>query len=319
MPSLKSRLIIGAVRNRHLLQGSLRPERITADTDLAALRRQFEEGAKKMGEVPSDVRLGPVRIGSMRAEWIVPDGAPRDQAVLYTHGGGYISGNCDDHRMHVAKLAKAAGTGMLLFDYRLAPEHPAPAAVEDTLEAYRWLLAEGFDASRLAIAGESAGGGLCLAALVAIRDQGLPLPSAAVASSPWLDLSCDADSYCRNARRDISLLGSWETWNRFYVGNGNVRDPWISPVHANLRSLPPILIQVGSDEIMLDDCVRFDSLARDAGVDISLRVWPGMVHCFAFFAPLFPEAVAGMEELGAFIATRLRTASLNAASGGDQR
>ena len=309
MRSLKSRLIIGAVRNRHLLQGSLRPERITAATDLHALRKQFEDGARRMGSVPPDVRVTPVQAGALRAEWIVPDEAPRDRAVLYTHGGGYISGNCDDHRMHVAKLAKAAGVAMLLFDYRLAPEHPAPAAVEDTLEAYRWLLAEGFEARNLVVAGESAGGGLCIAALVAIRDRGLPRPAAGVASSPWLDLSCEADSYRRNARRDISLLGSWETWNRFYVGNGNVRDPWISPVYADLRGLPPMLIQVGTNEIMLDDCVRFESLARGAGTEVSLRVWPGMVHCFAFFAPLFPEAVAGMEELGAFIATRLEAPS----------
>jgi acetyl esterase/lipase len=120
-------------------------------------------------------------------------------------------------------------------------------------------------------------------------------------SSPWLDLTCTADSYSRNARKDISILGSWEVWNHYYVGGGDPRHPWISPIHADLRGLPPILIQVGTHEIMLDDAVRFGERARLAGVDATVRVWDGMVHCFAFFAPAFPEATAGMRELAAFL------------------
>jgi epsilon-lactone hydrolase len=252
----------------------------------------------------------PERIGEMYAEWIQPAGTPRDKVVLYTHGGGYVTGSCADHRMHVGKLVQASGTPALLFEYRLAPEHPAPAAVNDTLTAYRWLLASGVAPSNIVVAGESAGGGLCLAALVAIRDTGLPMPRAAVASSPWLDLTCTADSYRRNARKDISLHGSWDVWSGHYVGPGDRRHPWISPIYADLRGLPPMLIQVGTNEIMLDDCRRFADLARAAGADISLRVWDGMVHCFAFFAPLFTEAMAGMQELGSFISGSLSKAGV---------
>jgi epsilon-lactone hydrolase len=305
MRSLRGRVITFAVRHRHLMKGCLRPDVITEQTDTKQLRAQFEQAARKMGGVPPGIDVTPERIGEMYAEWIRPVGTPMDRAVLYTHGGGYVTGNCADHRMHVAKLVQSCGVGALLFDYRLAPEHPAPAAVEDTMVAYRWLLSRGVPAGNILIAGESAGGGLCLASLVAIRDHGLPLPCAGVACSPWLDLTCAADSYRRNARRDISLLGSWDVWSRYYVGTGNPRHPWISPVYADLRGLPPIMIQVGTCEIMLDDAKAFAALARKAGVDVTLRVWDGMVHCFAFFSPMFPEATAGMNELGAFIRTRL--------------
>lgn len=305
MRSLRSRALIFAVRNRHLLKGRLRPEVITEETDTNRLREEFEEGARRMGSVPRGIEVVPVRIGEMHAEWIRPAGASLARVVLYTHGGGYVSGNCADHRMHVAKLVESCGVAALLFDYRLAPEHRAPAAVEDTLAAYRWVLSEGVRPTSVVIAGESAGGGLCLASLVAIRDRGLPLPCAAVASSPWLDLACSADSFRRNARKDISILGSWEVWSKYYAGDADLRDPWISPIHADLRGLPPIMIQIGTCEIMLDDAVRFAELARAAGVEVTLRVWQGMVHCFAFFSPMFPEATAGMNELGAFIRATL--------------
>jgi epsilon-lactone hydrolase len=305
MQSLRSRMLIFAVRNRHLLKGRLRPEVITEETDTGQLREQFEQGARRMGSVPPGIEVTPVHIGEMYAEWIRPGGASHQNAVLYTHGGGYVSGNCADHRMHVAKLVQASGAAALLFDYRLAPEHPAPAAVEDTLAAYRWMLSEGISPMNIVIAGESAGGGLCLASLVAMRDRKLPMPCAAVASSPWLDLTCSADSYRRNARKDISLLGSWDVWSRYYVGSADAREPWISPIYGDLTGLPPVLIQVGTDEIMLDDAVRFTGRARDAGVDATLRIWKGMVHCFAFFSPMFPEATAGMNELGDFIRARL--------------
>jgi acetyl esterase/lipase len=305
MQSLKSRAIIFAVRNRHFFQGRLRPEVITAETDTIRLREQFEQGARRMGGVPPGIEVVPQRIDGMYAEWIQPAGASREAAILYTHGGGYVSGNCADHRMHVAKLVAAAGVPALLFDYRLAPEHPAPAAVEDTLAAYRWLLDAGVRPEKAVVAGESAGGGLCIAALVAMRDSGLPAPRAGVASSPWLDLTCSADSYRRNARKDISLLGSWEVWSGYYAGTSDRRHPWISPVHADLRGLPPILVQVGTNEIMFDDAVRFAELGRAAGVDVTLRVWKAMVHCFAFFAPMFPEATAGMQELAAFMRREL--------------
>lgn len=305
MPTLKTKLFLWTVRNRHLMKFQLQPEVVTEDYDLNKMRAENITGAQKFGSIPAGIRVIPVDIAGMHAEWIEPEGTTREKVIFYTHGGGYVSGCCDDHRMHVAKLVEGTGASVLLFDYRLAPEHSAPAAMEDTLKAYRWMLAQGIRPENTVIAGESAGGGLCLAALVAIRDSGLPLPVAGVASSPWIDLTCSADSYTRNARRDISTLGSWEVWNKFYAGENDLRDPWISPIYADLHGLPPILIQVGTDEIMLDDAVKFGEKARRTGVDAVVKIWDGMVHCFAFFSPLFPEAQAGMQELCDYIRLHL--------------
>lgn len=317
MPSLKSKLVIFTLRNRHLLKFRLKPEVITRQTDTVALRKSFEEGARKFGAIPAGVEISPVTIPSLpaglAAEWIHLEGSPAAPAapapaIFYTHGGGYISGSCADHRNHVARFVKAAGIGALLYEYRLAPEHPFPAAVEDTLAAYRWLLAQGVAPDRTVIAGESAGGGLCLAGLLAIRDEGLPLPAGAAALSPWLDLHCTSPSYRTNARRDISTAGSWDVWGDYYCAQADRSHPWLSPVYGDLRGLPPILIEVGDCEIMLDDSVRFAEKAKAAGVEMDLRVWEGMVHCFPLLAPMFPEATQAWNEVIAFIQKRVAEA-----------
>lgn len=314
MPSLKSKLIIFSLRNRHLFKFHLKPDVITLDTSTEQLRKEFEEGAKRFGSIPDGIVVSPVKIPGLPdglfAEWIHPQGGAEsptssDRAIFYTHGGGYVSGNCVDHRMHVAKFVKATGISALLYDYRLAPEYPFPAAMEDTLTAYRWLLDQGVLPKNIVIVGESAGGGLCLASLVAIRDEGLPLPAAGVAFSPWLDLNCKSDSYRRNARRDVSTLGSWEVWGAYYLGANDPCHPWISPVYADLHGLPAILIQVGDYEIMQDDAVRFAEKAKAAGVDVHLHVWEGMVHCFPLLAPMFPEATQAWNETMEFIQAHL--------------
>jgi epsilon-lactone hydrolase len=314
MPSLRSRLVIFAVQNRQLFRFQLKREVITRETSTVALRKQHAEGAKKLGPIPSSVAVSAVKIPGLpeglAAEWIHPAGSadlpgPKDKAIFYTHGGGYVSGNCEDHRMHVAKFVRDAGVGALLYDYRLAPEHPFPAAMEDTLTAYRWLLEQGVRPENLLIAGESAGGGLCLASLLAIRDEGLPLPAAGVALSPWTDLKCSGSSYRTNAMRDISTLGSWDVWGSYYVGENDPGMPWISPLYGDLHGLPPVMIQVGDHEILLDDALRFAEKARAAGVEVSLHVWEGMVHCFPLLAPLFPEATQAWEETIAYIQKKL--------------
>ena len=220
-----------------------------------------------------------------------------DKAIFYTHGGGYVTGNCVDHRMHVAKFVQATGVRALLYDYRLAPEHPFPAAMQDTLVAYRWLQDQKVLPENIIIVGESAGGGLCLASLLAIRDEGLPLPAAGVALSPWTDLTCSGASYRTNAKKDISALGSWEVWGSYYVGSNDPTNPWISPLYGDLHGLPPVLIVVGDHEILLDDSRQFAEKAKAAGVDVTLRVWKGMVHCFPLFAPMFPEASQAWAEI----------------------
>jgi epsilon-lactone hydrolase len=315
MPGLKTRLFLFTVRNRHLFQGHLKREVITYDSDTNALRKQFEAGAKKFGSIPAGVCVSPVEIPGLApghfAEWIHPEGSPNvptaaEKAIFYTHGGGYVSGNCVDHRMHVAKFVRDTGTGALLYDYRLAPEHSFPAAIEDTLIAYRWLLAQGVLPKNVIVVGESAGGGLCLASLLAFRDEGLPLPAAGVALSPWLDIASTADSFKRNALRDISTLNSWNVWGDYYAGAHDKTHPWMSPIHGDLRGLPPVRIVVGTDEVMLDDACRFAEKASQAGVAVTLRVSEGMVHCFPLFAPAIPEATQAWEETMAYIREQLQ-------------
>lgn len=314
MSSLKSKFIIFTIQNRHLFKPPFKREVITKETSMVKLRKEYEEGALKFGAIPNDVKVTPVIIPELpkglSAEWIHPANSPdtpgpADQAIFYTHGGGYVTGNCVDHRMHVARFVLATGIGALLYDYRLAPEHPFPAAMDDTLTAYRWLLGQGVTPENIIIAGESAGAGLCLASLIAIRDVALPLPAAAVALSPWTDLKCTGNSYRTNARRDISTLGSWEVWGSYYIGSNDGSHPWISPLYGDLHGLPPTLIQVGDHEILLDDSIRFAEKAKAAGVDINLHVWGGMVHCFPLFAPMFPEATQAWDETIAYIKKRM--------------
>jgi monoterpene epsilon-lactone hydrolase len=314
MPSLKSRLVIFTVQHNHLFKGRLKRDVITRSTSTIQLRKEFEAGAKKFGSIPPDVVVSPVNIPGLPdglfAEWIHPSASANfpsaaSKVIFYTHGGGYVTGNCIDHRMHVAKFVRATGVGALLYDYRLAPEHPFPAAMQDTLTAYRWLLSQNVLPGNIIFVGESAGGGLCLASLLAIRDEGLPLPAAGVALSPWTDLKCTGDSYRTNAHRDISTLGSWEVWGSYYVGSNDPCHPWISPLYGDLQGLPPILIEVGDHEILLDDSRRFAEKARSVGVDITLRVWEGMVHCFPLFAPMFPEATQAWDETIAYIKKHL--------------
>ncbi len=262
MSSLRSKLVIFGIQHSHLFKLRLKRDTITNQTSITQLRKEYLDGARKFGSIPSNIQVSQVRIPGLPegalAEWIHPVGTPNspsanDQAIFYTHGGGYVTGDCEDHRMHVAKFVQASGVGALLYDYRLAPEHPFPAAMEDTLAAYRWLLSQEVKPSNIVIVGESAGGGLCLASLLAIRDTGLALPAAGIALSPWLDLNCTSDSYQRNAWLDISTPGSWTVWNKYYVGPNDPHHPWISPVYGDLHGLPPFLIEVGDHEIMLDD------------------------------------------------------------------
>ncbi|MFO1349916.1 MAG: alpha/beta hydrolase [Gammaproteobacteria bacterium] len=206
------------------------------------------------------------------------------------------------------RLPNSTGTGALIFDYRLAPEHPFPAALDDSLVAYGWLLSQGLRPSRIAFVGDSAGGGLCLATLLAIRDQGILLPAAAAALSPWTDLNCSGSSY----KREDPLVpeGSWKVFGKYYAGENSPSHPLISPLYGDLTGLPPLLIYAGEDESMLDDATQFADKARNAGVSTRLQVGEGMVHCYPALSPLFPEAREAMKDICAFL--RVHTnASLN--------
>jgi len=306
MTSLKSQMIYVMLKNRHLLQFRLKQETWDFNTSVEDFRKQCEKATNRMAKLPSGLEITPVSIDGMYAEWIRPAGAPKTKAILYTHGGGYISGSCNDHRAIVAKLAQRCGAAILLFDYRLAPEHPYPAALEDALKGYRWLLAEGFTGEDLIIMGESAGGGLVLAALLAGRDQGLPLPVAAVALSPMTDLMLTGDSIRTKAKVCLSPPGMNEVCCKYYAGEHDPKEAYISPLYGDLDELPSLLIYVGEYETLLDDSTRFAAKAQAAGVDVSLRVGEKMIHCYPLLAPMFPEATQAMDEICRFIRLKLR-------------
>jgi epsilon-lactone hydrolase len=302
MSSLQSRLVYILLRNRHLLKFHLKRESWDWNTSIPQFRQECEEGAKR-GKLPDGIEVEPVSVAGLRAEWILPRGAAKDKIILYTMGGGYVSGSCSDHRALVAKIVKGSGIGMLLFEPRLAPEHPYPAALEDSVSAYQWLLNQGVSSSRIIIVGESAGGGLCLATLLALRDQGIPLPAAGVAMSPWTDLALTGESYRTQLNSSIDPPGMSIVCSKYYVREHDPYLPWISPLYGDLHGLPPLFICVGTYETMLDDSLRFAEKAKAAGVEITLRVGEEMIHCFPIMAPLFPEATEALNEICSFIRT----------------
>jgi acetyl esterase/lipase len=263
-------------------------------------QRARNERSPRWNRLPAGIHCQPVSAGGVAAEWAAAVDADPG-VILYLHGGAYALGSINTHREFVARLAHAAGVRGLAIDYRLAPEHPFPAALEDVTTAYDWLLAEGVAPSRIILAGDSAGGGLALATLVALRDAGKPLPGGAVCISPWTDLTLTGASIQDKAQLDFILdAGSLEMYARLYAGERDRASPLISPLFADLRDLPPLLIQVGTDEILLDDARRCAARARQAGVDVTLEVWDGMFHVFQV-VPFLPETKRAVGQIAGFV------------------
>ena len=256
-------------------------------------------------QAPAGVTCTPVDAGGVSAEWSAADGADQNKVILYVHGGGYVMGSAGSHRDMTGRLSQAAGARVLSLNYRLAPEHPFPAPVDDAVAAYRWLLGQGIQAANIAIAGDSAGGGLALAALIAIRDAGEPLPAAGIGISPWVDMEGTGESMTTRAAVDPvvqkeGLLGM----AKLYLGGADPKDPLAAPLHANLAGLPPLLIQVGDAETLLDDATRITERAQKADVDVTLKIWDEMPHVWHLFAPILPEGQQAIEEIGAFFKER---------------
>ncbi len=252
-------------------------------------------------QAPAGVTCTPVEAGGVSAEWSVADGADQDKVILYVHGGGYVMGSAGSHRDMTGRLSQAAGARVLSLNYRLAPEHPFPAPVDDSVAAYRWLLGQGIQASNIAIAGDSAGGGLALAALIAIRDAGEPMPAAGIGISPWVDMEGTGESMTTRAAVDpvVQKEGLLDM-AKLYLGGADPRDPLAAPLHADLSGLPPLLIQVGDAETLLDDSTRITERARKADVDVTLKIWDEMPHVWHLFAPILPEGQQAIEEIGTF-------------------
>ena len=274
--------------------------------NVAEMRANFAEAMSAFQAAP-DVTATPVDAGGVPAEWIVPPGAAEGRVLLYLHGGGYVVCSVNTHRDLIARLARAAGARGLGIDYRLAPEHPFPAAVEDATTAYRWLVSRRTDPARIAIAGDSAGGGLTLATLIALRDAGEPLPAAAACLSPWVDLEGVGASMTAKAAVDPFVRKEMiQFMAQQYLGDRDPRTPLAAPLYADLQGLPPLLIQVGTAEVLLDDATRIAERARAAGVEVSLEVWDDMIHVWQLFAPMLPEGQQAIERIGAFIRAHTR-------------
>jgi epsilon-lactone hydrolase len=261
----------------------------------------------KLVPTASGVSVEPVVIAGLDAEWLVPESAPADRLILYLHGGAYVLGGCDSHRHMVSHIARAAGVRALVPEYSLAPENPFPAAVEDVVEVYRALLAKGYEARDIVIAGDSAGGGLAVAGLLACRDAGLPMPAAAFLLSPWLDLSASGESMRTREGHDPWFRpGDVAVIACHYCRSEQVSDPLVSPVFADVERLPPTFIQVGDDEILLSDATRLAENLETCGCEVKLDVYPGMWHVFQAFLLVVPEARAAIASLAQNIRRVLR-------------
>jgi epsilon-lactone hydrolase len=284
-----------------------------SDSLTTAERRAQYERAEKVFPTPSDVKVERVNAPVAPAEWLRPPSAEPGRVVLYLHGGGYVIGSPRSHRHLAAAIAGAAGASALLLDYRLAPEHPFPAAVEDATAAYRWLLDQAIAPERIVIAGDSAGGGLTVATLLALREARVPLPAGGVCISPWVDLTCSAASYATKADADpIVRRAGVEEMAQAYLGTTSPRTPLASPVFADLRGLPPLLIHVGRDEVLLDDAVQLAERAKAAGVDATLDIYERMIHVWHWFLPMLDEAQTAVEAIGRFVRARGLTAAQHA-------
>lgn len=264
--------------------------------------REAYDGLGRLLPVKDGVRVEPVNAGGVPGEWIGDGDGP---VVVYLHGGGYCIGSLDSHRPMLTHLAAATGGRVLAVDYRLAPEHPHPAALQDACGAYRWVLAGGTDPARVVVGGDSAGGGLTLATLVALRDGGTPLPTAGVMLSPWADLTQSGATIAEKADIDPMVRAEdLDRWAGAYVGATDPSSPPVSPLFAELAGLPPLLIEVGTAEVLLDDARRVAARAASAGVDVTTYEGPDLVHVWHFFAGAVPEADEGIQRVARFVRDR---------------
>jgi monoterpene epsilon-lactone hydrolase len=269
--------------------------------DYMQRRKDIDARGAEYG-VASDVAVEPVNANGVRAEWTSTPDADRDAAVLYLHGGGFVIGSLDSHRHLVAEAGRAAKAWTLALDYRLAPEHPFPAAVEDAVAAYRFLLSRGYRPERLALGGDSAGGGLVVSAMIAIRDQGLPQPGCGWCISPWVDLEAIGETMATKAAADptVQKAGILDM-ARLYLNGADPRSPLAAPIYADLTGLAPLLIQVGAAETLLDDAIRLAKVAGAADVRVELQIWPEMIHVWHLFHPELPAGRQAIQQGGAFI------------------
>ncbi len=306
MTSFKSKMFNFLMRNGQLFQGKLKKEVFDSNTSIIGFRERCEKGARKYSRIPQCITINEQFIEGMKSEWLIPKDSSTNKVILYVHGGGYVSGSCSDHRGFVAKFAKNTGVQNLLYEYRLAPEYSFPAALDDSVKIYKWLLSSGFEPDNIVIAGESAGGGLCLATLLALKERNIPMPVAGVAISPWTDLTCSSESYKTKNKLSPAPLNSWTVFSKYYVGDNKAENPLISPLFGDLKGLPSILINSGEDDELYNDGEKFYLKSKESGVDAQFRAGKGMLHCYPLLSPMFREATIAMNEIVEFIKKKLK-------------
>jgi acetyl esterase/lipase len=305
MPSCQARILTSVARLRKCIS------RVTKNTDGPSETHALEIVGKMFGPLRGFLRT-PVLVGTTKAEWITPINQETRGTIMYLHGGAYTSGSIDSHRFLAANIAIASNMRCLIVDYRLAPLCPFPAAVDDASDAYSWLLDNSVPASEITIAGDSAGGGLAIGLLVRLRDEGMPLPAATVCLSAWTDLTGSGTSWTKNSKRDVLLdaQGLLQAAQK-YLNNANPQHPWASPIFADLRGVSPLMLQVGSEELLLDDSVRLAERARIAGVEVTLEIWDDMQHVWQFAAAVLPEGRLAIAHLADFIQGKVTRAASN--------
>lgn len=300
MPSLQSHLFCALTENplaRHYLH-----RRNHDWTDPVEVIREGVEKAMADAKLPEGIEVEVLQGTPVPMEWVFPSGSNRDRALIYFHGGGYVIGSAKSSRHLISKIVKASGIPALSVDYRLAPENPPPAGVEDGVTAYQWLLDQGYAPENVALIGDSGGGGMVLATLLLMKEKKIPLPSVGVCMSPCTDFTGSAKSMITQAKKDPFVTRkAWEYFRDRYVGNQDPKSPLISPLYGDHRGLPPIMIHVGDHEIGRDESTMFAQRAQEAGVDVTVKVWPNMCHVFPALANIFPEGKEAIAEMTTFL------------------
>ena len=278
----------------------MRSQKGPADQEVSL--EQMRDGMEQMQgqtELRGDVEIEPLTVAGVAAEWIRTPGSS-DRVVVYFHGGGYVMGSLNTHRELCSRISRSCKASVLNVDYRLAPENPYPAAVEDGVASYRWLLEQDTDPAKILMGGDSAGGGLTLATLIKLKRDGIPLPAAGLLLSPWTDLAVTGESLASRAELDPMIDRKGITsLAQVYCGDQDSRDPLISPLYGDLTGLPPLLIQVGGAEVLYDDAARLAAKAESEGVSVDLQEWEEAFHVFQAVSTL-PEAAEALARMGVF-------------------
>ncbi len=290
---------------RLFLKSVVKKDKI-ATASIGSTRRSLEK-LTGMSLMPKGVTFEKIEYNGIKAEWTTPSNLKNPGVVLYFHGGGYVSGSIKTHRALVGRIALASKTRCLSVEYRLAPEHPFPAGLDDAIEIYHWLIKQNFDPKKIVLAGDSAGGGLVIAALLRLRDEKAPLPAAGVCMSPWLDLEVTGESATRLADKDLMVPASGlKAFGLLYTKRENLQHPYVSPVFADPTGLPPLFIQVSDYETLLDDTMRFEKKAKAAGATVEVEIWKKMSHVWQAYGPILPEAMRAIKKLGEYIETKTK-------------